>query len=242
MTKLMELSALGARETMLAQAMNSHNLANASTPGFRKDLATYAGTRSTDGLKNGVDLSPGTVQTTGNKLDVAIDDSTAAGEGYLVVETPDGGEAYSRRGDLRVDIDGFLVNGAGQYVMGEGGRIAVQRYSEIEIASDGTISIQRLGALPNAIQRVDRLMLVRLDEGQTMIKSDDGLLRVEGGDTAVPDPNLRIVSGALETSNVNPVDALVEMISLARRFETQVKLMQSSEENQQSLDQILRFS
>jgi flagellar basal-body rod protein FlgF len=126
--------------------------------------------------------------------------------------------------------------------MGEGGRIAVQRYSEIEIASDGTISIQRLGALPNAIQRVDRLMLVRLDEGQTMIKSDDGLLRVEGGDTAVPDPKLRIVSGALETSNVNPVDALVEMISLARRFETQVKLMQSSEENQQSLDQILRFS
>jgi flagellar basal-body rod protein FlgF len=85
-------------------------------------------------------------------------------------------------------------------------------------------------------------MLVRLDEGQTMIKSDDGLLRVEGGDTAVPDPKLRIVSGALETSNVNPVDALVEMISLARRFETQVKLMQSSEENQQSLDQILRFS
>jgi flagellar basal-body rod protein FlgF len=85
-------------------------------------------------------------------------------------------------------------------------------------------------------------MLVRLDEGQTMIKSDDGLLRVEGGDTAVPDTKLRIVSGALETSNVNPVDALVEMISLARRFETQVKLMQSSEENQQSLDQILRFS
>ena len=242
MTKLMELSALGARETMLAQAMNSHNLANASTPGFRKDLATYAGTRSSDGLTNGVDLSPGTVQTTGNKLDVAIDDSTASGEGYLVIEAPDGGEAYSRRGDLRIDIDGFLVNGANQYVMGEGGRIPVQRYSEIEIASDGTISIQRLGALPNAIQRVDRLMLVRLDEGQTMVKSEDGLLRVEGGEEAVADPSLRIVSGALETSNVNPVDSLVQMISLARQFETQVKMMQSSEENQQSLNQILRFS
>ena len=126
--------------------------------------------------------------------------------------------------------------------MGEGGRIPVQRYSEIEIASDGTISIQRLGALPNAIQRVDRLMLVRLDEGQTMVKSEDGLLRVEGGEEAVADPSLRIVSGALETSNVNPVDSLVQMISLARQFETQVKMMQSSEENQQSLNQILRFS
>jgi len=241
-TKLMELSALGARETMLAQAMNSHNLANASTPGFRKDLATYAGTRSTDGLKSGVDLSPGTVQTTGNKLDVAIDDSSAEGKGYLVIETPDGGEAYSRRGDLRVDLDGFLVNGAGQFVMGEAGRVAVQRYNEIEIAADGTISVQRLGALPNAMQRVDRLMLVRLDEGQTMIKGEDGLLRIEDGSEAIPDASLRVVSGALETSNVNPVAALVEMISLARRFETQVKLMQSSQENQQSLDQILRFS
>ena len=100
MSKLLELSALGARETMLAQAMNSHNLANASTPGFRKDLVTYAGTRSTDGLKSGVDLSPGTVQTTGNKLDVAIDDAGVDGEGYFLIEAPDGTDAYSRRGDL----------------------------------------------------------------------------------------------------------------------------------------------
>ena len=53
---------------------------------------------------------------------------------------------------------------------------------------------------------------------------------------------VRVVSGSLETSNVNPIDSLVQMIDLARKFETQVKLMQSSEENQQSLDQILRFS
>ncbi|MFL2535913.1 MAG: flagellar basal body rod protein FlgF [Candidatus Azotimanducaceae bacterium] len=242
MSKLLELSALGARETMLAQAMNSHNLANASTPGFRKDLVTYAGTRSTDGLKSGVDLSPGTVQTTGNKLDVAIDDAGVNGEGYFLIEAPDGSDAYSRRGDLRIDQDNFLVNGAGQYVLGEAGRIALQPYSEIEIGGDGTISIQRLGALPNALQRVDRLQLVRLDEGQVMTKGEDGLLRLEGGETAIPDAKLRVVSGALEASNVNPIEALVHMIDLARKFETQVKLMQSSEENQQSLDQILRFS
>ena len=94
MSKLLELSAMGARETMLAQAMNSHNLANASTPGFRKDLAVYAGTNASAGLKSGVDLSPGTVQSTGNKLDIAIDDSTAGGEGYLVIEAPDGSDAY----------------------------------------------------------------------------------------------------------------------------------------------------
>ena len=242
MSKLLELSAMGARETMLAQAMNSHNLANASTPGFRKDLAVYAGTRSSDGLKSGVDLSPGAVQSTGNKLDVAIDDSTAEGEGYFVIEAPDGSDAYSRRGDLRLDPDGFLVNGSGQFVLGPGGRIAIQPYSEIEIGGDGTISIQRLGALPNALQRVDRLQLVSLDDDQTMVKGEDGLLRVQGGDEAIPNAKIRVVSGALETSNVSPIDSLVQMIDLARKFETQVKLMQSSEENQQSLDQILRFS
>ena len=242
MSKLLELSAMGARETMLAQAMNSHNLANASTPGFRKDLAVYAGTNASAGLKSGVDLSPGTVQSTGNKLDIAIDDSTAGGEGYLVIEAPDGSDAYSRRGDLRLDPDGFLVNGSGQFVLGAGGRIAIQPYSEIEIGGDGTISIQRLGALPNALQRVERLRLVSLDEDQSMVKGEDGLLRVEGGDEAIPNAQIRVVSGALETSNVNPIDSLVQMIDLARKFETQVKLMQSSEENQQSLDQILRFS
>ena len=242
MSKLLELSAMGARETMLAQAMNSHNLANASTPGFRKDLAVYAGTNASAGLKSGVDLSPGTVQSTGNKLDVAIDDSTAGSEGYFVIEAPDGTDAYSRRGDLRLDADGFLVNGSGQFVLGEGGRIAIQPYSEIEIGGDGTISIQRLGALPNALQRVDRLRLVSLDEDQSMVKGEDGLLRVEGGDEAIPNAQVRVVSGSLETSNVNPIDSLVRMIDLARKFETQVKLMQASEENQQSLDQILRFS
>jgi flagellar basal-body rod protein FlgF len=96
--------------------------------------------------------------------------------------------------------------------------------------------------LPNALQRIDRLRLVSLDDDQSMVKGEDGLLRVEGGDEALPDAKVQVVSGSLETSNVNPIDSLVQMIDLARKFETQVKLMQSSEENQQSLDQILRFS
>ena len=99
-----------------------------------------------------------------------------------------------------------------------------------------------LGALPNALQRIDRLRLVSLDDDQSMVKGEDGLLRVEGGDEAISDPKVQVVSGSLEASNVNPIDSLVQMIDLARKFETQVKLMQSSEENQQSLDQILRFS
>ena len=116
MNKLLDLAAFGARETSLAQAVNSHNLANANTPGFRKDLAVYSGSTVTSGLQAAVDLSVGQIQTTGNPLDVAIN-----GEGYFVIEDAGGGLAYSRRGDFRVDQNEFLTDGAGNRVLGQGG-------------------------------------------------------------------------------------------------------------------------
>jgi len=234
MNKLLDLAAFGARETSLAQAVNSHNLANANTPGFRKDLALYSGPRVTSGLKTEVDLSVGQVQTTGNPLDVAIN-----GEGYFVIEDGEGGLAYSRRGDFRVDADGFLTNGAGYRVLGQGGAINVPPYSEINVGEDGVISLRPIGAEANALAEVGRLQLVKAEPGQVMRKTPDGLLR--SANALFESPEVKVVSGALEGSNVNVIDSLVTMIDLARRFETQVKLMQSAEENRNSLNQIMKL-
>jgi flagellar basal-body rod protein FlgF len=234
MDKLLDLAAFGARETSLAQAVNSHNLANANTPGFRKDLALYSGPRVTSGLKTEVDLSVGQVQTTGNPLDVAIN-----GEGYFVIEDGEGGLAYSRRGDFRVDADGFLTNGAGYRVLGQGGTINVPPYSEINVGEDGVISLRPIGAEANALAEVGRLQLVKAEPGQVLRKTPDGLLR--SANALFESPEVKVVSGALEGSNVNVIDSLVTMIDLARRFETQVKLMQSAEENRNSLNQIMKL-
>jgi flagellar basal-body rod protein FlgF len=234
MNKLLDLAAFGARETSLAQAVNSHNLANANTPGFRKDLALYSGPRVTSGLKTEVDLSLGQVQTTGNPLDVAIN-----GEGYFVIEDGEGGLAYSRRGDFRVDADGFLTNGAGYRVLGQGGTINVPPYSEINVGEDGVISLRPIGAEANALAEVGRLQLVKAEPGQVLRKTPDGLLR--SANALFESPEVKVVSGALEGSNVNVIDSLVTMIDLARRFETQVKLMQSAEENRNSLNQIMKL-
>ena len=234
MNKLLDLAAFGARETSLAQAVNSHNLANANTPGFRKDLALYSGPRVTSGLKTEVDLSVGQVQTTGNPLDVAIN-----GEGYFVIEDGQGGLAYSRRGDFRVDADGFLTNGAGYRVLGQGGTINVPPYSEINVGADGVISLRPIGAEANALAEVGRLQLVKADPGQVLRKTTDGLLL--SANPLFENPEVKVVSGALEGSNVNVIDSLVTMIELARRFETQVKLMQSAEENRNSLNQIMKL-
>jgi len=234
MNKLLDLAAFGARETSLAQAVNSHNLANANTPGFRKDLALYSGPRVTSGLKTEVDLSVGQVQTTGNSLDVAIN-----GEGYFVIEDGQGGLAYSRRGDFRVDADGFLTNGANYRVLGQGGPINVPPYSEINVGQDGVISLRPIGAEANALAEVGRLQLVKAEPGQVLCKTPDGLLR--SANALFESPEVKVVSGALEGSNVNVIDSLVTMIDLARRFETQVKLMQSAEENRNSLNQIMKL-
>jgi len=236
MSRLLELAALGARETMLAQAMNSNNLANASTPGFRKDLMTYTGTTRVEGIQSGVDLGAGAVQGTGNTLDVAI-----SGDGYFAIQTPEGGEAYSRRGDFRVDAQGQLKDGVGNPILGDGGPIALPPYSDLVIGADGTVSIRPLGEQSNALQAVDRLRLVNVGD-QALEKGFDGYLRLPQGQTLDPDGAVKVVSGALESSNVNPVESMVRMIDLARKFESHVKMMSTDEKNRTSLNQIMRFS
>lgn len=235
MNKLLDIAAFGARETSLAQAVNSHNLANASTPGFRKDLALYTGPTAASGLQPGVDLSVGQMQTSGNPLDVAIN-----GEGYFVIEDAAGEVAYSRRGDFRVDQNEFLTDGAGNRVLGQGGPINVPPYSEINVGVDGTISLRPSGGEAAELVEIGRLQLVQAEPGQVLTKTLDGLLRSPVA--LFENAEVKVVSGALEGSNVNVVESLVTMIDLARRFESQVKLMQSAEENRASLDRLLRLN
>lgn len=247
MDRMIYLAMTGARETMLAQAGVSHNLANASTTGFKASLA-HVQTLDVEGpgqparayamgLDRLADLTPGALQTTGRALDVALE-----GEGWIAVQAPDGGEAYTRAGDLRVDSLGRLTNGAGHPVMGEGGPIALPPFEQLEIGTDGTVTIQPIGQPANALAQVERIRLVNPDPA-TLQRGEDGLIRVQPG-TAMPpaEAGVRLRTGALENSNVNTVGALVDMIQLARQFEVQVKMMNAAEEADQASAQLLRMS
>lgn len=233
------LAIVGAKETMLAQAVNTHNLANASTIGFRADLVRFSGEKidaaDASRISNSIDFSSGVLQHTGRPLDVAVD-----GEGWMVVQTNDGTDAYTRRGDLHIDSSGRLTNGTGNPIMGNSGPIAIPPFSEITIGSDGTISIQPLGQAPNALAIVDRIQLVSLDE-TLLEKGADGFLRLGSGEPATPDAKVKLLSGTVEGSNVNPIDAMVRMIALSRTFELHIKMMQSSEDNGQTMASVLRI-
>ena len=241
--RMLYVAMSGAKETLLAQGNASNNLANASTPGFQADLNQF---RSMpvfgDGLPTRVyamderpaaDMARGSIVQTGRDLDVAV-----KGDGWLAVQAPDGSEAYTRRGDLYVDENGLLKTGNGLPVMGNGGPIAIPPADKIDIGQDGTIAIVPAGQQVNELAQLDRIKLVNPPSEQ-MAKGLDGLMRFRDG-VAEADANQRLVSGALESSNVNVVNEMVDMIELARRFEMQVKMMKTAEENARSAASLLR--
>lgn len=244
MDDMLYVAMSGAKETLIAQAAATNNLANANTPGFLADLNQF---RSMPVFGEGhptrvyaMDERPtskfdfGSVQRTGRDLDVALKDG-----GWLAVQARDGSEAYSRRGDMRVDENGLLVTGNNLPVMGNGGPIAIPPYEKIDIGADGTVSIRPAGATSQQLAVVDRIKLVAPQFGE-MKKGEDGLFRLGGGDEAEADPAQRLVPGALIASNVNAVDEMVNMIELSRRFELQVKMMQTAEENADASSSIMQ--
>lgn len=246
MDRMLYVAMSGAKQIELAQTANTHNLANASTIGFRADLAAFRampvfGTGYPTRVyamteRAGVDLTPGIVSTTGRELDIALD-----GDGFMAVRAPDGGEAYTRRGDLRIGPNGILETGDGLPVLGNGGPIAIPPAEKIEIAADGTVSIRPLGQTANALAVVDRIKLVN-PAPAGLVKGADGLLRLRDGLAPAPaDASVRVTAGALESSNVNTVEAMVNMITLARQFELQVKLMREAGDNEAASARVMQL-
>lgn len=246
MDKLVYVAMTGAKETLRAQAFNSHNLANASTTGFRADLTAFM-TRAVTGpgfdsrayattSTVGWNSTEGAVISTGRDLDVAIN-----GPGWIAVQAPDGSEAYTRAGDLRMDSTGQLRNGAGHAVLGDSGPLLVPPSSSMLIGVDGSVSVVPQGQGPETAATIGRIKLVNPPSEQ-LERSTDGLFRMKTGGEAAADAAVGLVPGALEGSNVNTADAMVTMIELARRFDLQVRMMRNAEENARSAMSLLRMS
>ncbi|MES9850716.1 MAG: flagellar basal-body rod protein FlgF [Candidatus Thiodiazotropha sp. LLP2] len=246
MDRMLYVAMSGAKETLMAQANNSNNLANVNTPGFMEDLNQF---RSMPVFGAGyptrvyalderpdINFERGSLHSTGNPLDVAIN-----GDGYFAVQAADGSEAYTRRGDLKVDANGLVTNGQGLPVIGNGGPLALPPFERLEIAPDGTITILPEGSTPEALAIVDRIKMVN-PPGDTLYKGEDGLLHLKDGGVADAEAATQLASGHIESSNVNVADALVNMIELSRKFEMQVKMMKTAEEMDSASASLMKMS
>lgn len=245
-------TAMGAAsQTLERQAVTANNLANASTPGFRAQLNALRAV-PVEGLSlptrvlvtastPGADLSQGAMNYTERPLDVAVQQ-----DGWLVVNTADGGEAYTRNGHMQIDSTGQLTI-QGHAVIGDGGPITIPQNAEITIAADGSITALNPGDAPNATVQLGRLKLVKAT-GQEVTRGDDGMFRLnenarnQRGAVLPNDTTVQVMPGVMEGSNVKPVETMVDMIANARRFEMQMKVISSVDENEQRANQLLNFS
>jgi flagellar basal-body rod protein FlgF len=246
MDRLIYVTMTGAKNVLLQQATHSHNLANLSTNGFRAQIDAFRAvpvigaklptrTYAVD-ASVGTDFRYGTVQSTGRVLDVAIQ-----GDGWLAVQGPNGKEAYTRNGSLQINANGVLQTQDGLSVLSDSGPISIPPDTEITIAEDGTISTVPTDRRKNQTSEVGRIKLVNPPLA-TLVRGDDGLFRTQTGLPAPAAENARINSGALETSNVNPAEALVSLISLQRQFDAHIKLLQTAEQNATKAGQILNIN
>ena len=239
MDRMIYLSMTGAKATMQRQEIVANNLANASTQGFRADLTAF---RAVPVLGDGASTrvyalestpayndEPGQVQPTGRGLDVAM-----RGKAWLAVQGTDGAEAYTRAGALDVTAEGTLVTKTGLTVLGDGGPITVPANAELQVAADGTISA-KVGNQPP--QAVGRLKMVTPET--PLLRGTDGLFRSADGAELPADANARLQDGALEGSNVSAVESMVAMISAARQFEAQLKVIQAAQEKEQQAAKLL---
>lgn len=246
MDKAMYVAMTGAAETLRAQTVNAHNLANVSTTGFRAVLAE-AQSAPVDGAgwqsrvntvlgESGFDATQGALQFTGRDLDVALTRPDA----WLAVQAPNGDTAYTRAGNLQLLPTGQMTTGAGHPVLADGGPLTVPPADKISLAPDGTVTVQPQGSGPQTLSVVGRLQVVQINPSQ-LTRGDDGLMRLQKDGSAEPLPGATLSVGALESSNVNATDAMVRMISLARQFELQVQAIRTAEENDKASSSLLKI-
>ena len=244
MDKFLYISMTGAKEALDAQRLRANNLANVSTSGFKADFHQYR-SMSVFGEhfpsrayamseRPGTDKSNGIYMETARDLDVAI-----KGDGWFAVQMPDGSEAYTRAGDLKRDVSGSVTTGTGLPLLGDGGPIVLPEYDKLVVGMDGTLSITGLGEDALSLTQIARIKLVNPD-AKEMVKGEDGLFRLRGGGGLQSDPNVQIVNGMLEGSNVNPVNEMTSIISHARLYEMNVKMMQAAKEMDEASARIMQ--
>ncbi len=243
MDRLLYIAMTGAAHIDRAQTVHANNLANLGTSGFRADLAQARAVQvNGDGYETRVfalaeqpasDFRQGPLMETGRDLDVAV-----SGQGFFAVQLPDGSEAYTRAGEFVVDALGTLRNGAGYAVLGDGGPISLPPYERLQIGGDGSITIQPEGQGEQALVQIDRLRLVKPEQGE-VAKGPDGLFRPIDDVALASSAEVAVVAGFVESSNVNAIHEMTAILELSRQFELEVRLMKAAEQNDEAAQELV---
>ena len=256
MDRLLFQSLAAAKTQSTIRAQLTNDLANTSTPGFKKsfdhvllrsvkvtaDYGYQSRYQPVVQHTNEIDLKPGPQMETGRLLDIAMQNKTVLG-----VITENDQIAFTRRGDLQIAGDGTLLTGDGLEVAGEGGvPIVVLPQTVISIAKDGTVNASTPEEPEGDPVPIGQLML-RDSSEQILVRRVDGLYEAKGsngngGDFENGPVPAEIQIGVLEGSNVSPIEAMVRLIDFSRSFEAQVNIIKETKDNDQSGATMMRLS
>jgi len=245
MDRLVFAAMTGARSALGQMAITANNLANASTPGFREQIAAFrAVPMGGDGANTrafalettpGSNFQAGVFESTGNPFDVALQ-----GDGFFVVRRSDGREALTRAGNFRTNLAGELITASGLPVLGDAGPIVIPpNSSPPQIGDDGTVVVFD-GTSPQP-QILGKIRLVKPDP-KALSRSGDGLFEVANVQSLTSDPSLAAKQGFVEGSNVSVAAAMVALVGQQRLFDLNVKMIQNADANARSANGIMSLS
>ncbi len=247
MDKMLFIAMNGAKHVALQQATTSNNLANANTNGFKAELVAFRALPVVgDGVPTrafsvdstvGHDPNQGPINHTGNDQDFAI-----KGHGFFAVQDPQGNEAYTRDGGYVVDENGLMRTRSGRLILGDGGPLTIPPNSRVELGTDGTVTAVAIDQGVRQAQVVGRIKMVADESGKDFYKGNDGLFRRRDGGIPELDETRSLISGAVEGSNVNSVETLVQMVNHARQYDLNIKLMQTADQNARQANSIMSLS
>ena len=245
-------AAAGMTAQLAKQDVISNNLANVNSTGYKQDVAVFRtrmdqtlyrleqttqrptpDVRRMGELSTGVYLDEiatrfeaGPIRPTENPYDFALE-----GEGFFVLEEPDGTRLLTRDGSFARSAEGFLVDKAGRRVLGEGGAPVVLGDGRLQVGRDGSITLDRLNGDTFQQELSGRLMVVTVADPRTELeKRGDNAFVLKGGAQPVPAPGTFVVQEALEASTVNPVREMVEMIAVHRAYEASQRTLTAQDE------------
>ena len=214
----------------------ANNLANVNVPGFRRDLPNEGNAGFLKALdRETAKVLPletdrrlfssemGQLQNTGVETDIAV-----LNEAFFFIQPDNGQIALSRRGDLSVNAQNQLINGAGDLILSDNLEpITLPPFSSINITDIGEVLVQELGAANGDLTAVGFIGSTKTELDQ-LSKSIDGRIRKIDGTVPIADQTGKFGQGFLEASNVNAIEELVRNLDMQRQFEINVKLIKKA--------------
>ena len=227
------------------QRLIAAGLANQNTVGFKRDYGEISSVYMLDDLgkdrvfpsrkEGAVDLEQGKIMPTDNPMDIAVE-----GMGFMVGQKDNGEMVLTRRGDLKIGADRILRNGENLKIMGDAGPIVVPPFESLSASRDGSIIYKPVGADSTAPPvALSRLQLVNVPQAN-VIKGQDSHLRPKDGVIPPSDAKIEINNKGLESSNVNSIDAMVDMLNSSRAFEVSFRLITTSRDMDSESAKLMR--